>query len=141
MGNQEANLKNLVNKLQLNDAILFVDSMFDVEALFNISEFMILNPIHREGFGIVMLEAASIGKMHIGTRIGGIPEFIEDDITGKLVDPGNPEQLADAIMYLLNNPQEYRRMGLNAKRKRIPSAIMLGGPPLYLEGSKLTLPP
>lgn len=116
-GSQEANLKSLVNKLQLNDVIKFVDSMFDVEALFNISEFMILNPIHREGFGIVMLEAASIGKMHIGTRIGGIPEFIEDDITGKLVDPGNPEQLADAIMYLLNNPHEYHRMGLNAKRK------------------------
>jgi Glycosyltransferase len=116
-GKQESYLKNLVHKLQLTEVITFVDGMFDVEALFNISEFMILNPIHSEGFGIVMLEAASIGKMHIGTRVGGIPEFIEDGVTGKLIDPGNPEQLADAMMYLLNNPNEYQRMGLNAKKK------------------------
>jgi glycosyltransferase involved in cell wall biosynthesis len=116
-GSQEDSLRKLVNKLHLEEVITFVDGMFDVEALFNISEFMILNPLYSEGFGIVMLEAASIGKMHIGTRVGGIPDFIEDGVTGKLVDPGNPEQLANAIMYLLNNPNEYQRMGLNAKKK------------------------
>ena len=116
-GKQEKELKNLTNSLKLNEAITFVDCMFDVEALFNISEFMILNPVHSEGFGIVMLEAASIGKMHIGTRVGGIPEFIEDGVIGKLIDPENPEQLAEAISYLLNNPGEYQRMGMNAKKK------------------------
>ena len=116
-GGEEVGLKNLVKKLQLTEVITFVDGMFDVEALFNISEFMILNPINSEGFGIVMLEAASIGKMHIGTKVGGIPEFIEDGVTGKLIDPGDPEQLAYAIFDLLNNPNEYQRMGLNAKMK------------------------
>lgn len=116
-GSQERTLINLVKELHLTDVVKFVDGMFNVESLFNISEFMILNPIHSEGFGIVMLEAASIGKMHIGTRVGGIPEFIEDGVTGKLIDPGNPGQLADTIKYLLNNPKEYQRMGLNAKMK------------------------
>jgi glycosyltransferase involved in cell wall biosynthesis len=64
-----------------------------------------------------MLEAASIGKMHIGTKVGGIPEFIEDGITGKLIEPGNTEQLAQTISFLLDNPIEYKRMGSNAKNK------------------------
>ncbi len=116
-GKQEHELKKLTNSLKLNETIIFVDSMFDVESLFNISEFMILNPIHSEGFGIVMLEAASLGKMHIGTKVGGIPEFIEDGITGKLIEAGNPEQLAQTISFLLDNPNEYKRMGSNAKNK------------------------
>lgn len=116
-GELEDELKKLTIYLQLNDIITFVDGTFDVEALFNISEFMILNPIHSEGFGIVMLEAASLGKMHIGTKVGGIPEFIEDGITGKLIEAGNPEQLAQTISFLLDNPNEYKRMGSNAKIK------------------------
>jgi glycosyltransferase involved in cell wall biosynthesis len=116
-GELEKELKELTKSLQLNDIITFVEGTFDVEALFNISEFMILNPIHSEGFGIVMLEAASLGKMHIGTKVGGIPEFIEDGITGKLIEPGNPDQLAQTISFLLDNPNEYKRMGNNAKIK------------------------
>ncbi|MDD8017705.1 MAG: glycosyltransferase family 4 protein [Bacteroidota bacterium] len=116
-GQLKGRLENLVDYLGLREHIMFVDEMFNVEALFNISEFMILNPKHSEGFGIVMLEAASIGKIHIGTSVGGIPEFISAGETGVLVPPKDPKALATAILHLLDYPAENRRMGENAKRK------------------------
>lgn len=115
-GPQKDYLFKLVKEYELEQAIIFVDGLFSVEALFNISEFMILNSIS-EGFPIVLLEAASIGKIHIGTNVGGIPEFIENNKTGLLIEPQNPQQLAKSIAYLIDNPYEYIRMGTNAKMK------------------------
>ena len=115
-GPQKNFLKKLVTKLELENSIIFVEGTFSVEALFNVSEFMILNS-QLEGFPIVHLEAASLGKMHISTNVGGSPEFVENNITGLLVEPKNPKQLATSIAYLIDNPQEYIRMGKNAKTK------------------------
>src|ERR1035437_5018552 len=115
-GEQKKYLENLITHLKLRENIVFVDGLFNVESLMNISEFMILTSIN-EGFGIVLLEAASIGKMHIGTNIGGITEFIENNKTGLLIESKNPKQLAKSIAYLIDNPQEYIRMGTNAKIK------------------------
>jgi glycosyltransferase involved in cell wall biosynthesis len=78
---------------------------------------MVLNSRDSEGFPFVILEAASIGKMHIGTTVGGIPEFIKDGETGILVPPGNPEALAVAIRSMIDNPQESIRLGKNAKQE------------------------
>lgn len=116
-GHLQTKLEQLVKSLHLEEHVKFVGSDVSVEALFNISEFMVLNPKHSEGFGIVMLEAASLGKVHIGTTVGGIPEFIDHNQTGLLVPPENPHALANAIEFLLNNPQENLRMGKNAKKK------------------------
>jgi glycosyltransferase involved in cell wall biosynthesis len=115
-GKQKKYLENLVTNLKIKENVIFVDGIFDVESLMNISEFMILTSIN-EGFGIVLLEAASIGKIHIGTNVGGIPEFINDNETGLLIEPKNPKQLAKSIAFLLDNPLELLRMGSSAKMK------------------------
>jgi len=115
-GDQKQYLQNLVQDLNLRENIVFLDGLFDVESLFNVSEFMMLNSI-REGFGIVLLEAASLGKVHIGTNVGGIPEFIENGKTGILVEKENPAQLAGAIHSFLEDPEKLKLMGREAKRK------------------------
>ena len=116
-GYLQSQLEQLVRSLNLEQHVKFAESLFSIEALVNISEFMILNPKHSEGFGIVLLEGASVSKIHIGTSIGGIPEFIEQNQTGLLVSPENPSELAQAISFLLDNPAECVRMGQNAKMK------------------------
>lgn len=116
-GEEEHSLRSLVNSLKLNDVVLFLPHSFSAEALFNISEFAVLSSKDSEGFPIVLLEAASIGKMHIGTTVGGIPEFIEHGQTGMLIQPERPGELAEMIQYLLQHPSEYQRMGANAKAK------------------------
>ena len=51
----------------------------------------------------------------IATRVGGIPELIKDGKTGLLVPPGDPKALADAIIYLLDNEKERRKLGKNGR--------------------------
>lgn len=74
-------------------------------------------PSHSEGFGLVLLEAMAHGKGVVATKVGGIPEIIEDKITGIIVRSKHPATLADAIMQCLNNPKKTLLMGKAAMRK------------------------
>jgi phosphatidylinositol alpha-1,6-mannosyltransferase len=70
-----------------------------------------------EGFGIVLLEAAAAGKPVVATRVGGIPDAVEDGKTGILIEPGDYEQLSDAIISLLSDSLMKRVMGEAATRR------------------------
>src|SRR5512135_396604 len=71
-----------------------------------------------EGFGIVCLEAAACGVPVVAGRSGGLPDAVEDGVTGILVDPTNIGAAADAIVSLLTDPGRARTMG-EAGRKRV----------------------
>jgi phosphatidyl-myo-inositol dimannoside synthase len=74
-----------------------------------------LNASDVEGFGIVLLEAYAHGKAVIGSATGGIPDAILQQKTGLLIPPGDSEQLAAGISYLLTNPEESARLGEEGK--------------------------
>src|SRR6266540_2761846 len=64
-----------------------------------------------EGFGIVFKEAGSHGLPVVGTRAGGIPDAVEHERTGLLVEPGDTAAAAAAILQLVRNPELARRLG------------------------------
>jgi len=64
----------------------------------------------------VLTTAFSFAKPVVATRVGCLPEYVGDDIRGILVDPGNEQQLADAIVRLLSDDALRRKMGENAAR-------------------------
>lgn len=68
-----------------------------------------------ESFGLVYLEAMNYAKPVIGCRTGGVPEVIDPGVTGTLIEPANPTALAEAIVSLLQSPEQLRQMGLNAR--------------------------
>ncbi|AEC52031.1 LPS biosynthesis rfbu related protein [Pyrococcus sp. NA2] len=70
----------------------------------------------QEGFGMVLIEAGASGKPVIGTRIGGIKYVIKDGVTGILVPPKDPVQLAKAIITLLTDNYLARKMGRNGRK-------------------------
>ncbi len=70
-----------------------------------------------EAFGLVLLEAMSCGKAVIATRVGGIPDFIRDGETGLLVDPDDPEALADSLIRL--EKDEALRVSLGVRGREI----------------------
>ena len=64
-----------------------------------------------ESLGIVFLEAMRHGKPVIGTNVGGVPEVVQEGITGLLVAAGNSDELASAIIRLLTDENLRRRLG------------------------------
>lgn len=81
-------------------------------------------PSVMEGFGIVLLEAMAMGRPIVATAVGGIPEVIEDHVTGVLVPPRDPKALAQKILYLLENPQVAEKLG-HAGRARVVERFSL----------------
>ena len=80
-GEQKSMLEEIVKNEDVQDHAIFLHSTFNVEALFNVAEFMVLSS-KREGLPHVILEAASIGKPHIATDVGGVSEFVIHGETG-----------------------------------------------------------
>jgi phosphatidylinositol alpha-1,6-mannosyltransferase len=77
----------------------------------------LLNGEDWEGFGIVFMEAALCGKPAIGGRNGGVPEAIEDCVTGLLVDSEKVDSIRDTVLLLLDNAESRGRMGLRARER------------------------
>ncbi len=69
-----------------------------------------------EGLGVVLLEAMSFKKPVIASRVGGIVDIVKNKKTGLLVEEKSPEELASAIEFLVENPEEKRRLGDNGYR-------------------------
>lgn len=74
-------------------------------------------PSYREGFGSSVLEAAACGVPAIATRIYGLTDAVEEDVTGVLVAPQNSQALAQALIQLLINTEQCQMMGKQAQHR------------------------
>lgn len=68
-----------------------------------------------EGFGLPVAEAAAAGRPVVATRVGGLPELVDDRVTGLLVPPCDPDAMAAAIEELLRDAALRERMGSEAR--------------------------
>ena len=83
------------------------------------ARFSVVPSIWFEPFGIVIVEAMFHGLPVIASRIGGIPEIVEDGVTGFLFEPGNTIELEEKMKLLWNNPDLCRQMGKAGREKAI----------------------
>jgi glycosyltransferase involved in cell wall biosynthesis len=86
-------------------------------AFYTRARMVVLPSVWFEMCPLVISEAMSHGLPVIASRIGGIPELVDDGETGLLFEPGNSEDLAHKIDTLWNNPDLCRRMGAAGRRK------------------------
>src|SRR5207253_5213547 len=70
-----------------------------------------------EGLGVVLLEAMNHGTPVIASRVGGIPDIVEDGVSGLLVPPGDAVALAAAVRRLRDDPDLARRLGEGGRRR------------------------
>lgn len=68
-------------------------------------------PSEWEAFGIVLAEAMACGVPCVATRVGGAPDVVQDGVTGRLVEYGDVDALAEAMLGLLRDPAARARMG------------------------------
>lgn len=74
-------------------------------------------PSYFESFGISVVEAMAFGLPVVCTRAGGVPEIVDDGVTGLIVEPGDASQLAESISRLLGDRAERQRLGQAAREK------------------------
>lgn len=112
-GPARGELEDLSRRLGLDGRVLFAGLRRDIPELLPQFDVFVLPSLY-EGFGIALLEAMAAARPVVATRVGGIPEFVENGKTGVLVPPGDPQALADAIGGLLDHPDRAKELGLRA---------------------------
>jgi glycosyltransferase involved in cell wall biosynthesis len=76
-----------------------------------------LLPTRAEAFGIAAVEASASGLPVIASTMGGLPDIVEDGVTGFLVPPGDVRALSDALEKVVSSPELRQRMGAAARRR------------------------
>ena len=75
---------------------------------------VLLLPSFSEGLPRVAMEAFARGRPVIGARAGGIPDIVEDGVNGLLVDPQDPDSIADALVRVLSDRELAERLAVGA---------------------------
>lgn len=108
-------LRTLSREEGVADRIRFAGEREDIPRLMMAMD-VITAPSLTESFGMVIAEAMAMGKAVVGTRAGGIPEVIDDQITGLLVER-TPEAVAEALCVLLEDPEKRAAMGAAGRER------------------------
>lgn len=111
----KAKLTTTTAALQLGSHVIFTGFRTDIPQLLAVMTCVVLPTCLPEGCPTAILEAQAMGKPVIATRIGGVPEIIQDRVTGLLVEPENSSALASAILWLLDHLQEAQDMAGKAR--------------------------
>src|SRR5262249_3014847 len=112
-----AQLEQRVGELGLGERVTFLGHCRNVPELLRELDVVVCCS-HVEPLGLCLLEAMACERPVVATRVGGIPEVVDDGKTGILVSPQSPEQLANAVQRLMDDPRLRQRMGL-AGRERV----------------------
>jgi glycosyltransferase involved in cell wall biosynthesis len=108
-------LLEIVRKNGIGEHVKFLGFRKDIRTLIQSLDVVVFPSVAPESFGLSIAEAMSLGKAVIASDIGGVGELVETGITGILVKPGDPEELADRIIYLLSHQEIRDRIGRKAK--------------------------
>ena len=109
-------LIRLSRSLHVSDRVLFTGKLSDEEkvAAYEACSLFVLPSVY-EPYGIVLLEAAAHGKPLVSTRTVGPGSIVSEGVNGSLVDPGDPEQLAGALLRIMTDERLRERMGEQAR--------------------------
>jgi glycosyltransferase involved in cell wall biosynthesis len=118
-GEEEVPLRRHARRLRVAERVRFLGTLTDDEVHREISTASVVVVPSRtiEGFSLVALEAAHLARPVVASRVGGLPETIEDGRTGVLVPPDDADLLAEAIGDLLADHARAVGMGEQARRR------------------------
>jgi glycosyltransferase involved in cell wall biosynthesis len=113
-------LMKMISDMGMHDTVSVVGSKFGhdkEEELIGADVFLFPSSFSQESFPLVILEAMSCGLPVISSSIGAVPEIIDHDKDGLLVDPGDLEGFARAVLDLASSGERRRKIGLAARKK------------------------
>jgi glycosyltransferase involved in cell wall biosynthesis len=104
--------------------VRFAGLRSDVHRFMAGGDVVVVPSVWQEPAGLVVIEGMAVGRPVVATRVGGIPEYLEDGVTGILVEPRAPLQLSKALLRLLHSPAEAEAMG-RAGRARVEARFSI----------------
>jgi len=116
-GPQLADLQSLRESLTAKDSILLAGFRPDAREILEGADLCVVPSVWQDALPLAVLEGMARGKPVIATRVGGIPEMIEDGVSGLLVPPADQTALAQAMRRLLSDPAQASALGLAACRR------------------------
>lgn len=116
-GPLKGTLEAQAHEYGLDKDVLFLGHRDDGYDILGLMDLFVL-PSMSEGIPMVLLEALALARPVIASRVGGIPEVIEDGVSGLLVTPGREDELAQSCVALMDNYNFAQQLGV-AGRKRI----------------------
>ncbi|MBX9906657.1 glycosyltransferase [Patescibacteria group bacterium] len=114
-GEERLKIEDYIQKNDLTETVCLAGYVHDASALLPAFDLFIL-PSFSESFGYVLVEAGAVEVPIIATNVGGIPEIVEEN-AGVLVEPGNTEALAHAIVDALGNTKKMRASARTLKQR------------------------
>ena len=112
-GPEREKLENLIKERGLQKKVFLLGQVPDVYKLLTAFDIFVL-PSVKEGFPWALIEAMAAKLPVIATRVGAMPEIIEDMKNGLIVEPAHPEQIAAKIQKLLNSDHLRQELGIQA---------------------------
>jgi glycosyltransferase involved in cell wall biosynthesis len=117
-GSQEKELKQLAQSLEISDMVTFTGKIAyqDIVNYHNIIDIFVALSIN-ESFGVAIIEAGACEKPVVVSNVGGLPEVVDNNKTGFIVESKNPIQAAEAIEKLILNSELRLTMGKSARNR------------------------
>ncbi len=108
----------LADELGLTGRVSFLGSFPRIEDVLAVSDLFLL-PSVKESFGLSALEAMASGVPVVASRIGGLPEVVEDGVSGRLLEPGDIDGMARAAVALLSDEGVHARYARAARERAL----------------------
>jgi glycosyltransferase involved in cell wall biosynthesis len=123
-GKLKNKLENQIRKLGLKEYVKLVGEKPHgvIPIRMNACDVFVL-PSLNEGNPNVMFEALGCGKPFVGTKVGGVPDIINSEDYGLLVEPANPKELAEKILIALDKEWDYEKIREYAEQFRIENKV------------------
>jgi glycosyltransferase involved in cell wall biosynthesis len=103
-GGLQSSMQELSRQLGIEEQVRFLGFRTDMPVILKAADLFVLSS-RWEGCPMVILESMTLGVPVLATNVGGVPELIVEDQTGKLVPPGSPEKLAEGIYEMLTDKE------------------------------------
>ncbi len=113
-GNEKSNYQNLIKTLKIERNAILIGRQLDIPHILKSSDIFVL-PSLREAFGLVNIEAMISGLPVIATKVGGIPEIVQNYQTGIQIESKSIEQLIKALLVLIESPKIREEMAKKGK--------------------------
>lgn len=118
-GTEQATLERLILDLNIAHAVTLCGykERHELERLYVQASVVVMPSVGVEAFGLIGIEAMSVGRPVIATNVGGIPDWLQDNVTGLLVAPKDADAISDAIITLFSDEQTLLEMAKRARAR------------------------